>query len=47
MLVHSLKIGVFDLDQLEDDITRSSLHSLVTHISISQIRITGSSWGYL
>ena len=43
----SAQIGMLDLDQLEDDIAWSPLHSLVSHVGVSQVRVAGSARSYL
>ena len=33
---------MLDLYKFKDDITRSSLHSFISHIGVSQVRVAGS-----
>lgn len=46
-MVLAFKVGVLDLNQLEDYITGSALHSLIPHVSIAKVRMALSSREYL
>jgi len=41
MITLPLEVRMLDLNQLEYDIAGSALHSLITHVRISKIRIAG------
>jgi len=43
VITFSAQVRVLDLDKLKNNVAGSSLHSLISHVCISQVRIAGSS----
>lgn len=44
MISLSSEVGVLDLHELEDDVTRCALHPLIAHVGVPEVGVAGRAW---